>query len=78
MRNDKISFNSQHSSRFEPSAAPDGESVELGRHTVTWIATPRLPDAYVSSWLRVLKKSAFGRVFVSAFSSSGHLASASV
>jgi flavorubredoxin len=29
-----------------PRAMADGESVELGRHTVTWIATPHLPHAW--------------------------------
>lgn len=29
-----------------PRALADGESVELGRHTVTWIATPHLPHAW--------------------------------
>jgi flavorubredoxin len=29
-----------------PRAMADGESVTLGRHTVTWIATPHLPHAW--------------------------------
>ena len=29
-----------------PRAIADGESVELGHHTVTWIATPHLPHAW--------------------------------
>jgi flavorubredoxin len=29
-----------------PRAMADGKSVELGRHTVTWIATPHLPHAW--------------------------------
>lgn len=29
-----------------PRALADGETVKLGRHTVTWIATPHLPHAW--------------------------------
>jgi flavorubredoxin len=35
----------------EPRALADGESVELGRHTVQWLYTPHLPHAWECGYL---------------------------